>query len=174
MGLEYYRIEEQLVAALPEIRPATERYWQEEGKPGEDCGPYIFFEGLFVHYVKVLLVMETSPGRDRLLTRAFQFVDKMLISDDGDVATLAYVGLLEWREPWFYVRAGTFMGLGARASLDRHDPPWRQHESSGASPTEQEKARMFDFYDLRSVILSELANEVVTLEAIPGVTHDRS
>ncbi|MGH7135832.1 MAG: hypothetical protein ACREHD_08840, partial [Pirellulales bacterium] len=43
---------------------------------------YIFFESMFATYVEVLLAMRESVGRDRLLARAFCFVDEMLTSDD--------------------------------------------------------------------------------------------
>src|SRR5688572_33391862 len=44
MQLNYIAIEEQLAEALQEIRPAAEYYWSDQGEPGKDCGPYIFFE----------------------------------------------------------------------------------------------------------------------------------
>jgi hypothetical protein len=50
---QYSQIEQQLVDALPEIRPAADFYWQTEGAPGQDSGPYIFFEQLFASYVEV-------------------------------------------------------------------------------------------------------------------------
>lgn len=171
MGLEYGRIEEQLAAALPEIRPAAERYWLAEGKPGEDCGPYIFFEQMFATYVEILIAMKSSPRRDYLLGRAFQFVEEMLASSDLEVANLAYVGLLEWRAEWWYVRAGAFIGPGAAACLDRFYLDWRRFKASGVLPTAQQKSSIIDLYDVRSIIKSELASDGVEIESIPGLTY---
>ena len=81
----YSEIEQQLVEALPEIRPAAEFYWQTEGTPGQDDGPYIFFEQLFAAYVEVLLWLPTTPRRDELLRRAFTVVEQMFESADRDV-----------------------------------------------------------------------------------------
>jgi hypothetical protein len=67
----YSEIERQIVEALPEIRPAAEFYWKTEGEPGQGCGPYIFFEGLFACYVEVLLWLPSGLRRDELLQRAF-------------------------------------------------------------------------------------------------------
>lgn len=171
MELKYSSIQGQLTAALPEIAPAAERYWRVEGKPGEDCGPYIFFECMFATYVNVLLVMNSSPRRDHLLSRAFGFVEKMLASSDLEVANLAYVGLLEWQAPWWYAQAGPYIGLHARACLDRFFSEWRTSVSSGEQPAEHDKSAIIDLYGVRSVIASELAADGVRLEDIPGVTH---
>jgi hypothetical protein len=70
VNLNYNQIEQQLIEELPELRPVAEYYWSKEGAPGEDCGPYIFFENLFACYVEVLLPMPSSPRRNDLLSRA--------------------------------------------------------------------------------------------------------
>lgn len=93
----YSGIEQQLVEALPEIRSAADFYWKTEGEPGQDCGPYIFFEGLFARYVEVLLAVAPSPRRDELLRRAFGVVDEMVGSADVNVRDLATIGLYEGR-----------------------------------------------------------------------------
>jgi hypothetical protein len=60
----YSHIEQQLVEALPEIRPAADFYWQTDGAPGQDSRPYIFFEQLFASYVEVLLWLTRRCSRE--------------------------------------------------------------------------------------------------------------
>lgn len=172
MELTYGSIQKQLVGALPEIGPAAERYWEIEGMPGQDCGPYIFFEDVFGTYVEALLAMEPSPKVEYLLKRAFEFTEEMLASEDLEVANLAYVGLYEWRAEWWYARAERFIGPRARAELDRYDPGWRQF-APGFVPTEKEKSSIIDLYGVRSVIASELVSEGVAPGDIPGTSHSR-
>jgi hypothetical protein len=126
---------------------------------------------MFATYVEVLLALESSPRRDNLLTRAFWFVEEMLASRDLEVANLAYVGLLEWRARWWYVRAGAFIGPRAEAGLDRFYPDWRLHTSSGVLPNEGEKSGINDLYDVRSVIRSEVALNEAMADDIPGITR---
>jgi hypothetical protein len=87
--IHYSDVERQLVEALPEIRPSAQFYWDTEGIPGRDCGPYIFFEQLFACYVELLLVLPSCARRDELLRRAFDVVDEMFGSVDRDVRDLA-------------------------------------------------------------------------------------
>jgi hypothetical protein len=115
----YSHIEQQLVEALPEIRPAADFYWQAEGAPGQDSGPYIFFEQLFACYVEVLLWLPPTPRRDELLHRAFSLSEQMFGSADRDVQDLAAIGLFEGRDPAWLKRARKFVGPRAVAVADR-------------------------------------------------------
>ena len=173
MPLSYNRIEQQLVDALPEIRPAAERYWREEGLPGQDAGAYIFIESMFAAFLQILLVMDSTPGRDRLLERAFAFADEMLTSNDDEVVTLAAIGIFEGRAPSFWVSAQPFLGARTKASLDAMEPEWRLHASSRERPTEHDKREIIDLYGVRSVIAAALASEGIRAEDVPGVTDSR-
>src|SRR5688572_17629744 len=165
----YKNIERQVVETLPELRPAAECYWQVEGEPGSDSGPYMFFESLFGSYVTILLAMAKSPRRDRMLQRAFEFADAMLLKGDDQVRHLAFMGLLESRGPWWWLRAEPFMGPAAKRELDTYEPSWR----SAAAGVEADDAMFIDLYGVRSVIARELAEEGVSLDGVPGVTHAR-
>src|SRR5262245_4452481 len=105
MQLKYATIEDQLIEALPEMQPAARNYWNTEGVQGKDAGPYILFEDMFARYVEVLLAMPDSPGRSKLLRRAFGFVEEMLESSDEEVQSLAFIGLYEGRPGWWLHRA---------------------------------------------------------------------
>ena len=174
MKLVYARIQKQLTDALPEIRPAAETYWRVEGAPGEDSGAYIFVESLFASFLQILLAMESSPGRDRLLRRAFDFVDEMMTSDDGDVATLAQIGIFHGRAEWWWVRASPFLGVRTKTRLDQTEPDWRLYAPSTEYPTQQEKREINDLFGVRAVIASELAPEGVRPADVPGVTYTPS
>jgi hypothetical protein len=171
MPLLYRRIEEQLAEALPEIRPAAERYWRAEGPPGADSGPYIFIESMFATYLEVLLALNASPTRDHLLRRAFSFVDEMLQSQGREVANLAVVGIFEGRAPWWWVRVKPYLSATGSQQLDRFEPDWRLHASSDQQPTLKEKRDIIDLFGVRSVIMSELAADGVAPDDVPGVTH---
>lgn len=173
MPLSYNRIEQQLVDALPEIRPAAERYWREEGPPGQDTGAYIFIESMFGAFLQILLVMDSTPGRDRLLERAFAFVDEMLTSNDDDVVTLAAIGIFEGRESSWWTSAQPFLGARTKARLDAMEPEWRLHASSRERPTEREKREIVDLYGVRSVIAAALAPDGIRAEDVPGETDQR-
>lgn len=167
MDLDYNRIEQQVIEALPELRPAAEYYWSKEGMPGEDCGPYIFFEDLFACYVEVLLAMPDSRPRKQLLKRAFALVEEML-ARNGHVADLAFIGLYEGRPAWWFARAADFIGPHAAALLDRVEHRWRQWSTSGHQEVLPE---IIDLYGVRDVIASELKQEGVNLLNVPGTTH---
>jgi hypothetical protein len=167
VDLDYNRIEQQLIQALPELRPAAEYYWSKEGIPGENCGPYIFFDDLFACYVEILLAMPDSPRRQELLRRAFAFVELML-ARNGHVADLAFVGLYEGRPAWWFARARDFIGSQAADMLDRAEWRWRQWTTSENYEIVPE---IIDLYGVRDVIASELKEEGVTLVGVPGTTH---
>jgi hypothetical protein len=165
----YQGIERQVVAMLPELRPAAEYYWQVEGEPGSDSGPYIFFESMFGSYVTILLAMAKSPRRDRLLQRAFDFADAMLRHGDDQVRNLAFMGLLESRGAWWWLQAEPFMGPAAKAELNTYEPAWR----SAAAGVAADDAMFIDLYGVRAVIARELAEEGISLDRVPGATLAR-
>jgi len=154
---------------LPELRPAAEYYWEIEGAPGDDSGPFVFFESLVGTYVAILLAMSDSEKRNALLRRAFNLAETMLLNGDDQVQDLAFIGLLESRGAWWWSRAQLFMGPAAHGALDTHEPWWRE-ETVGS---EADDAEFIDLYGVRSVIASELVAEGVSLEDVPGATHKR-
>lgn len=166
--LRYDEIEQQLTDALPELRPAAEYYWETQGAPGADCGPYIFFEDMFGSYVEVLLAMPPSPRRDGLLHRAFGFVEAMLGSADPQVRDLAFIGLYEGKAPWWFARAGAYIGPRGAAALDRWRSDWRGLADPSAEPR---RGELLDGYGVRQLIARELRDDGVTIEDIPGTTY---
>jgi hypothetical protein len=166
--LRYDEIERQLADALPELRPAAAYYWEAQGTPGSDCGPYIFFEDMFGRYVEVLLAMPASPRRDALLHRAFGFVEAMFESGDPKVRDLAFIGLYEGKAPWWFARALPYIGPSGAAALDRWRADWRGLADPLAAPR---RAELLDGYGVRQVVAMELQGEGVTIEDIPGTTY---
>ena len=163
----YPEIERQLVDALPEIRPAAEFYWRTQGEPGQDSGPYVFFEDLFARYVEVLLALPTSARRDELLQRAFDVVERMLASIDGNVRDLATIGLYEGRDAWWFRRAAAFVGPRAIEWLDGHQAYWRDRDDlDHLTPRD-----ILDGYHVRAVIASELRRAGLPAGEIPGTTY---
>ena len=160
----YSEIEQQLVEALPEIRPAAEFYWQTEGTPGQDDGPYIFFEQLFAAYVEVLLWLPTTPRRDELLRRAFTVVEQMFESADRDVRDLVAIGLFEGRDPAWLKRAKAFVGRGAAAWLRAYHDGWRDCSTAN----DQIVPKIVDGYHVRTVIARELE---LPEGQVPGETY---
>jgi hypothetical protein len=163
----YSDIERQLVDTLPEIRPAAEFYWSTQGEPGQDCGPYIFFEDLFARYVEVLLAIRSTARRDELLRRAFAVVEEMLESVDDHVRDLAVIGLFEGRDRWWFKRAAPFLGPRATTWLDTFQPYWRDC----ASGADQIIPEILDGYHVRSVIARELQQTGLSLDEVPGTTY---
>ena len=164
MDLKYTDIERQLAEALPELTPAAHCYWRKEGEPREDPGPYLFFEDMFGFYVRILLAMPGSAGRNRLLQRAFDFVEMMLASADTDIQNLAYIGLFEGQPGWWLAEAERFLGPRSIGVLDRYDPEWRVNKLARDRDAED---RFTDLYGVRPVIAAELE---LGMAAIPGET----
>lgn len=173
MPFEYSAIETQIIEALPELRPAAERYWDDEGPPGEDSGPYIFFSSVVTTYVDVLLAMPEGGGRDRLLARAYGLIDGMLDrQSEKDVRDLAYIEFLESMGLWWYSRSVRFLGPNAVAELFRWEPGWRTRppEHAEADPDRD----IIDIYGVRDIVLAELAGEGVQIAQVPGISAPRS
>ena len=173
MPFQYSTIETQVIEALPELRPAAEHYWADEGAPGEDSGNYIFFWHVVTRYVEVLLAMPEGGGRDRLLVRAYGMIEAMLDpQSDKDVHNLAYIEFLESMWPWWYSRSLTFLGPNAIAELDRCEPGWRARSPEHA---EADPARdIIDIYGVRDIVLDELADEGVQIAQVPGISAPRA
>jgi hypothetical protein len=169
--LRYEQIEQQIAEALPELRPAAEYYWETQGTPGSDCGPYIFFEDMFARYVTVLLAMPSSPRRDALLSRGFAFVEEMLGSADSQVRDLAFIGLYEGESPWWFARADGYIGPKGAAALDQWRSDWRTLADPSAEPRGTE---LLDGYGVRHVIAEHLRADGVTIEDVPGTTYEPS
>jgi hypothetical protein len=165
--LRYSEIERQLVDALPEIRPAADFYWKTQGEPGHDCGPYIFFEDLFARYVEVLLAVAPGVRRDELLRRAFDVVEEMLGSVDGNVRDLATIGLYEGRDRWWFKRAAPFVGPLAVGWLDKYQPYWRDCRAAD----DQVLPEILDGYHVRALIARELYGPGAQADELPGKTY---
>jgi hypothetical protein len=160
----YSQIEQQLAEALPEIRPAAEFYWQTEGQPGQDDGPYIFFEQLFAAYVEVLLWVPSSPRRHELLHRAFTVSEQMFESADRNVRDLVAIGLFEGRDPAWLKRAKPFVGRRAAAWLRAYHDCWRICSAANDDIV----PKILDGYHVRTVIARELQ---LPEEQVPGETY---
>ena len=163
----YSQIEQQLVDALPEVRPAAEFYWKTEGEAGQDSGPYVFFEDLFARYVEVLLAVSQGPRRDELLRRAFAVVEQMIASADANVQNLAIVGLYEGRDSWWFKRAAPFIGSLAAKWLDEHQPEWRHSEGVD----DRVLPEILDGYHVRTVVARELHGPGARADELPGTTY---
>ena len=153
------------------MRPAAEVYAKEEGPPGKDSGPYIFF-GMFARYIEVLLAMRGGTVRDHLLARALGFSEQMLLSADPDLRDLAYIELYENQDSWWYGRAYRFLGPAARAELDRCDPHWKDVAQLNAEADLERD--IIDVYGVRDVVLRELRSEGYGVWDVPGITAPRS
>jgi hypothetical protein len=163
----YSEIEQQLVTALPEVRPAADYYWNTEGEPGQDCGPYIFFGDLVACYVEVLLAVEPSPRRDELLRRVFGVVERMLGSPDVRVRDLVTIGLYEGRDPWWFKRAAPFVGPRGVAWLNKYQSCWRDRHAADDTVIPE----IMDGYHVRAVIAQELYGAGVPADGLPGRTY---
>ena len=169
MELRFDKIEQQLADALPELKVAADYYWKVEGSPGADCGPYLFFEDMFGCYVEILLAMDSSPTRDRLIQRAFGFVEQMLAArGDHNVRDLAYIGLYEGKGEWWLRRAQSFIGPLGREALNADRPGWQ--DSSAREPCADGGSDFADSWGVRDVIARELSADGLTLSDIPGKT----
>ena len=169
--LRYESIEAQIVERLPELRPAAERYWEREGPPGQDSGPYIFVGDLFAKYVEVLLAMGESRVRDYLLARAFELLDAMLASADRNVRDLAFIEFLENADPWWLGRATSFLGSKAQAELKTYNSDWpRGIDVKAASDLERD---IIDLFGIRDVVMAEIGADVVGDRDVPGISAPR-
>jgi hypothetical protein len=164
----YQTIEMQIVEALPELRTVAEHYWAEEGPPGEDSGPYIFVSSVFQAYVEVLLAMPDSPGRDRLLTRAFALIEEMFGAADQMVRDLAYIEFLEYMTPWWYARCRSFLGPRCAGTV------WEWAKTADAMAGPDTEREIIDLHGVRGVVLTELSSEGVEPTLVPGISAPRT
>jgi hypothetical protein len=171
VSLRYESIEAQISDWLHELRPAAQRYWEDEGQPGHDPGPYVFVGQVFEPYIEILLAMRESRERDRLLTRAFSLLEAMLSCDDKYVRDLAFIQFLENADPWWLARGKPFLGSAAVAELRRYHPDWRQAlDVAAAADNERE---IIDLCGVRDIVLMELRSEQVGERDVPGISAPR-
>jgi hypothetical protein len=161
---QYSQIEQQLVDALPEVRPAADFYWQTEGAPGANSLPYVFLQELFACYVEVLLWLPPTPRRDELLRRAFTVSEQMFESADRDVRDLVAIGLFEGRDPAWLKRAKPFVGRRAAAWLRAYHDCWRICSAAN----DEIVPRIIDGYHVRTIIARELQ---LPEGQVPGETY---
>jgi hypothetical protein len=135
-----------------------------EGAPGQDCGPYIFFEQLFAAYIQVLLWLPATPRRDELLRRAFTVAEEMFESADEDVQGLVAIGLFEGRAPAWLKRAKPFVGRRAAAWLRSYHDCWR----TCSDANDQIVPEILDGYHVRTIIARELE---LPETQVPGTTY---
>ncbi len=154
MELRYDTIERQLAEAIPELQPSANYYWNIEGTPGTDSGPYIFFESMFGCFVNLLLMSPPSGRRDDLLRQCFGFVERMLASPDERVRDLAFIGLYEGKSAGWLRAAASFVGPGGLAELNRQRPGWRRDADMGAAVPELQD--IIDLYRVREILDREI------------------
>ena len=147
MQLDYSRIETQLVEQLPELRPAVERYWQAEGAPGKDAGPYILFEDIFRPYVDMLVAQPPGETRDRLLRRAFDFTEACLRSG-GELHDLAAIAVFEDQSKSWFTLAEPFMGIQSLHEAHKFEWPAANKTVSDSGPD------LYRVHDLVGALLS--------------------
>lgn len=168
VALRYASLEAQIAERLPELRPACQRYWDDEGPEGEDPGCYIFVSNVYEPYVEILLAMPASSERNRLLGRAFDLLNAMVSSTDAGVRDLALIQFLENAEPWWLDRARPFLGSGARSYLNTYRPDWSQVEPAGKSPGSDRE--IIDLYDVRGIVRTLLGSSE---RDVPGISAPR-
>jgi hypothetical protein len=172
LKFSYDNIETQIIEVLPELKPVADNYWKDEGKEGEDSGAYVFLGSIFESYVDFLLAMPESPGRNRLLSRAFNLVEDMMKSEDEAVSGLA-IDVLESRGNWFNYHAFHFFGPLAYKYLDEWQPGWREKMKLGVEKKLYEPL-LIDLYNVREVIYRELKSEGITIEDVPRETDNKT
>jgi hypothetical protein len=166
---EYSRIETQTIEAFPHLRPAAEEYWRYEGRPGEDSGPYIFFDTVVGAYFKILLAMPTGTTRNRLLAQGFEIIDEML-AGHAEVLEIAWVSLLEGQARWWLERARPFLGPIATKAFDEYEP-WRLTATTDG--TLEPPDEIIDLYGAGDVVLDQLRGEGTGAADVPGVRVPR-
>lgn len=165
--LTYGNVDSVLIHELPELAAPYARCVSEDEHPGQ----YIVFEDLFAHFIEILLAMPSSPTRDHSLQRAFAFVDRMLLSTDGNVTDLAFIAMYEGRPSWWLARARSFLRPVSEAQLDTFRPDWRDAASMQAQPDPERE--IIDLYGTRDVIAEMLKDEGIGIAAVPGISAPR-
>jgi len=162
----YHEADELLLRALPELRPSYRRHLAEwaPDRPGHYL-VYAFNMGCFL---EILLAMPSSPARDRLVQRTFDFVERLLLSGEHDVRDLGFITVYEGMDTWWIARAAPFIGPAGCAELDDWLPDWRRSivDSVPADPVRA----IFDSYGVRKDIFRAMRSEGVALGAVPGVS----
>lgn len=156
-ALSYRTVREALKGAFPQLRVCVERLEADWADDPEHLGEYIVFEDVFGTYLDVLMSLGPSAGRDRLLARAFQFVERLTSADDGEVANLGVVAFCE--------RIECMPGWQAIADQFAGPCTWRWLDRSIVSLREPDE--IIDLWGVREVIAAEGFN----LPTLPGVSN---
>lgn len=162
-------VREQWQAAFAHLQPAydqlaADEVFSENGIPGL----YFLVEGLFAHYIELLLRLPISRGRDEALHAAFAFLDRLLTSPDDRVIGLGQIGIMEGREPWWFQRALPF----GSPVFNRHarrvgDLGW-ETATEAPSPLPVPPMDSHDLFGIRECIVQLLHAEGITLADLPN------
>ena len=143
----------EMLEAFPELRPAHERFLADWGQ-GDPPGEYLHLN-ILDKFIELCLLRHSSPQRDALLSRAFDFIERLVASQDPDTQDLGYVGVLEWRAGWWYFRAREFLGSASRTQLDQHDSHWRSSAEASRGvvpPGDERSARHADPWGVEQIV----------------------
>lgn len=120
--MKYGDATQTLLESFPEL---SEPYQRLKANSSGNPGNYIVFEDVFGEYIWRLLALQSSHVRNRKLSDAFKFIDSM-IEAGGDVADLAFVGMLEGMPGWWYQRASPFFSEPIIQALTNWREDWRE------------------------------------------------
>ena len=174
MHLTYNDIERQLAAALPEIHPVLEHYWRVEGAEGSDSGPYVCYECVLQPYVDLLLSIAPSPKRDRLLQRAFEWIETMHRCKDSEVRTLASIVFFESRPRSWYQAAAPFLGPTSAKEIEHFIQSPREKRLQQwfeSEPADAAARGIIDLYGVRPLVANLLSSEGIVVDRLPGQTQ---
>ena len=165
--MKYENINHEFIDCFPEFTDSY-NYFFEENQVTESEYQYIFYEGLVVHIIDILLVMKEHQKRNLLLERLFIFIENMMTALDENVCTLAYIAFFEYRDSYWFSKLEKYMSANLRAILLTEFPSWSHNN---ADDTEREiKYTFSDLYEIRGDLLKIFKDDGFKLNDIPLIT----
>ena len=150
---EYDSVHTKMLEAFPELSSAHDRFLEDWGL-GDPPGEYLHLS-LLDKLIELALLRGPSERRNALLSRAFDFIERLVASPDSDIRNLGYVGVLESRAGWWYFRSLDFLGRSSCAQLDRYDSSWRSSAVTShgvVPPGDARSARHADPWGVEQVV----------------------
>jgi hypothetical protein len=162
--MKYESINREFIDYFPEFTDSY-NYFFEENEVTESEYQYIFYEGLVVYIIDILLVMKEHQKRNLLLERLFIFIEKMMTALDENVCNLAYIAFFEYRDSYWFSKLEKYMSANLRDILLTEFPSCSH--TSADDTIREAKYTFSDLYGIRDDLLKIFKDDGFKLNDIP-------
>lgn|GEM_PF-5767847 len=162
--MNYKSINYEFLSEFPEFDKSYKLFFADNDVAEEEF-QYIFYEGLVVHILEILLDMKDNHKRNELLFRFFSLVERMITSNDDDIVNLVVIAFFEYRRPEWIAMASEYMSQTLKKIVEEGMPiwgSWFDHNNELA-----QKYILSDSYGIRDDLFSIFKEYGFSLQDIP-------